>query len=380
MGTMQIETLAVHAGRRVDPATGAVAQPIHLSTTFERDPNGKWPRGYTYSREENPNRETLEKCLAALEGGKEALVFSSGLAVVNAVMQAMEPGDHLIFPDDVYYGLRRVIGEVFAEWKLESTFVDMTDLDAVSAAAMKPNTRLLWVESPSNPMLRVADLSAIAQIARKANAISICDGTFTTPVIQQPFDFGIDMVMHSTTKFIAGHSDVVGGALITKYDNYLFERARKSQKYGGAVPSPFDCWLTRRGVDTLVLRVRQHAANAGRIAEFLEGHAAVERTLYPGLSSHPQHQLARTQMPGGFGGMLSVQVRGGKQEAMGVAARVRIFTRATSLGGTHSLIEHRASVEGPKSKTPANLLRLSVGIENVDDLMADLDQALRPLL
>jgi cystathionine gamma-synthase len=372
---MKIETLAVHAGRHIDSATGAVAQPIHLSTTFERDPDGKWPRGYTYTREENPNRDTLEDCLAALEGGRECLVFASGLAVVTAVVQAMEPGDHLLFPDDVYYGLRRVVNDVFAKSGLTAAFVDMTNVDAVRAA-VQPNTRLLWVETPSNPMLRITDLEAIAKLAREINAITVCDGTFATPVLQRPLDFGIDMVMHSTTKALNGHSDVLGGALITRHDNYLFERARKFQKYGGAVPSPFDCWLTRRGIDTLPLRVREQSRNAQQLAEFLTWHREVEQVNYPGLTQHPHHELALRQMPGGFGGMLSFHVRGGQAQAMEVAARTQIFTRATSLGGTHSLIEHRASVEGPGSKTPRNLLRISAGIENTQDLIADLDQAL----
>lgn len=374
---MRIETLAVHAGRDVDPATGAVAEPIHLSTTYERDPDGKWPRGYTYSREENPNRNSLEACLAALEGGEEAIVFSSGLAAVSAVVQAMEPGDRLLFPNDVYYGLRRVVNEVFAKSGLQTVFLDMTDLDAVRAAAT-PGTRLLWVESPSNPMLRITDLAAIAGIARGVNAMTVCDGTFATPVLQRPLSLGIDVVMHSTTKFLSGHSDVVGGTLIASHNSYLFERARKFQRYGGAVPSPFDCWLTRRGIDTLALRVRQQSANAQRVAEFLAAHPRIEQVNYPGLPNHPHHELARRQMPGGFGGMLSFQVRGGQAEAMAAAARLTVFTRATSLGGTHSLIEHRASVEGPSSKTPQNLLRTSIGIENADDLIADLDQALQP--
>ncbi len=372
---MKIETLAVHAGRKVDPATGAVAQPIHLSTTFERDPDGRWPRGFTYSREENPNRDSLEYCLAALEGGRRALAFASGLAVVTAVVQGMEPGDHLLFPDDVYYGLRRLVGEVFEKWRIDAGFVDMTDLEAVRAA-IKPTTRLVWVETPSNPLLKICDLAGIAAIARQANAISICDGTFTTPVLQRPLDFGIDMVMHSTTKYIGGHSDVVGGALITRSDNYLFERCRKSQRTGGAIPSPFDCWLTRRGIDTLPLRVKTQSANAARIADFLVQHKAVEQVNYPGLAAHPRHELAAKQMAGGFGGMVSFHVKGGRKEAMEAAARMRLFIRATSLGGTHSLIEHRASVEGPKSKTPQNLLRASIGIEHSDDLIADLDQAL----
>jgi cystathionine gamma-synthase len=369
-----IETIAVHAGRRIDPATGAVTAPIHLSTTFERGADGEYPLGFSYSREDNPNRRALEECLAALEGGKEALAFASGLAVVTALVQGLEPGDHILAPDDVYYGLRKVIGEVFAKSGLEASYVDMTDLEAVSAA-VRPSTRLVWVETPSNPLMRITDLAAVAAIARKANAISVCDGTFSTPVLQRPLEQGIDMVTHSTTKYIGGNSDVVGGALITKYDNYLFERARKTQKYGGAVPSPFECWLALRGVGTLPYRMRAHSENAGKIAAFLQGHNAVEAVHYPGLPGHPGHQVAARQMSG-FGGMLSAQIRGGREQAMGVAARVRLFTRATSLGGPHSLIEHRASVEGSKTKTPQNLLRLSVGLENAADLIADLGQAL----
>jgi cystathionine gamma-synthase len=370
----KIETTAVHAGRHVDPATGAVTPPIHLSTTFERGADGEYPRGYSYSREDNPNRRALEECLAALEGGKQALAFASGLAVATALVQGLEPGDHILAPDDVYYGLRKVIGEVFAKSGLEASYVDMTDLDAVRQA-VRPSTRLVWVETPSNPLMTITDLAGIAGIARRANAISICDGTFATPILQRPFEQGIDMVTHSTTKYIGGHSDVVGGALITKFDNYLFERARKSQIFGGAVPSPFDCWLTLRGVDTLPYRMRAHSENAGRIAQFLEGHPAVQAVHYPGLACHAGHEIAARQMSG-FGGMLSVQVPGGRAQAMQVAARVRLFTRATSLGGAHSLIEHRASVEPSKTKTPQNLLRLSIGLENAGDLIADLEQAL----
>ena len=372
---MKIETIAVHAGRGVDRSTGAITPPIHLSTTFERAADGEYPLHYAYSREENPNRDGLETCLAALEGGTQAIVFSSGLAVATAVLQGLEPGDHVVLPDDVYHGLRKVVHEVFGKWPLEISYADMTDTNAVRAA-VKPNTRVIWVESPSNPMLKIADLGAIGEIARKANAISVCDDTFATPVLQRPFDWNIDMVMHSTTKYISGNSDVIGGALITKFDNYLFERARNSQRYGGAVPSPFDCWLTLRGVSTLPLRVRAQSQNAMTVAQFLEQHRAVERVLYPGLTAHPGHEIARRQMGGGFGGMVSVQVRGGREEAMAAAARVKVFTRATSLGGPHSLIEHRASVEGPTSKTPQNLLRMSIGLENTQDLTGDLDQAL----
>ena len=373
---MKIETRAVHAGRRIDPATGAVTPPIYLSTTFERSPTGEYPLGFSYSREGNPNRDALEECLADVEGGKQALAFSSGLAVATALVQGLEPGDHIVAPDDVYWGLRKVIGDVFAKWGIETTYADMTDLAAVRAA-LRPTTRLVWVETPSNPLMKITDLAAVAAIAREAgpNAITVCDGTFATPVLQRPLDAGIDMVCHSTTKYISGHSDVVGGVLITRHENYLFERARRSQHYGGAVPSPFDCWLSLRGVDTLPYRVRAHSENAMRLACFLKDQAAVEAVHYPGLPSHPGHAIAARQMSA-FGGMLSFQVRGGSEEAMAVAARCRLFIRATSLGGAHSLIEHRASVEGPQTRTPQNLLRVSVGLEHPDDLIEDLAQAL----
>jgi cystathionine gamma-synthase len=312
--------------------------------------------------------------MAALEGGKEALMFSSGLAATTALIQGLEPGDHILAPDDVYYGLKKVLGEVFGKWQLAVTYVDMTDAAAVRAA-VQPSTRLVWLETPSNPLLKITDLARIAEIARAANAISACDSTFATPVLQRPFEQDIDMVMHSTTKYISGHGDVVGGVVITRYDNYLFERARKAQKFGGAAPSPFDCWLTLRGIDTLPYRARAHSENACKIAAFLAAHRCVDVVHYPGLASHPGREIAERQMSG-FGGMLSFQVRGDERMAMAVAARVRLFTRATSLGGTHSLIEHRASIEGPGTRTPQNLLRLSVGLEHADDLIADLDQAL----
>ena len=372
---MNIETIAVHAGRCVDPATGAVTAPIHLSTTFERDADGEYPRGFSYARETNPNRRALEECLAALESGRQALAFSSGLAVATAIIQGLEPGDHIVAPDDVYYGLRQVIGVVFAKAQLATSYVDMTDLDAVRAA-LRPATRLVWTETPSNPLLKITDLAAIAEIAHQANAISVCDGTFATPVLQRPFDSGIDLVVHSTTKYINGNSDVTGGALIGRHENYLFERCRGSQQYGGAVPSPFDCWLTLRGIATLPYRVRAQSEAAAKIAAILELHASVERVHYPGLTSHPNHATAMRQMSA-FGGMLSFQVRGGREQAMAVAAKVKLFTRATSLGGPHSLIEHRASVEGHTSKTPQNLLRLSIGLENTADLISDLEEALR---
>ena len=371
---MKIETQAVHAGRRIDPATGAVTPPIHVSTTFERDPDGEYPLGFSYSREGNPTRRSLEECLAALEGGREALAFSSGLAVATALLLGLEPGDHIIAPNDLYFGLRQVSRGVFAKWPLETTYVDMTDIAAVQAA-VRPTTRLVLIETPSNPLMKITDLAAVARIAREANAISVCDGTFTTPVLQRPLDWGVDMVWHSTTKYIGGHSDMLGGVLITRYDNYLFERARKALMFGGAAPSAFDCWLALRGASSLPWRMRAHSGNAQAVAEFLQKHPTVEQVYYPGLPQHPSHEIARRQMSG-WSGMLSFQVKGGYEAAMTVAARLRLFIRATSLGGPHSLIEHRASVEGRDSTTPQNLLRASIGLEHSDDLIADLQQAL----
>jgi cystathionine gamma-synthase len=374
---MKLETRAIHAGRRIDPATGAVTPPIHLSTTFERSAAGEYPLGYSYSRENNPNRKALEICLADLEGGKEALCFASGLAVATAIVQGLEPGDHILAPDDVYWGLRRVIGEVFAKSRIETQYIDMSRPEAVRAA-VRPETRMIWVETPSNPLMKITDLAAIAEIARAAgpNAMTVCDGTFASPVLQRPLELGLDLVVHSTTKYISGHSDVVGGVLITKTDNYLFERARKAQRYGGGVPSPFDCWLTHRGVDTLAYRVKAHSENAMRIAHWLCAHPQVDRVHYPGLPGHAGHAVAARQMSA-FGGMLSFEVRGDRERAMEVAARCELFIRATSLGGAHSLIEHRASVEGPDTRTPQNLLRCSIGLEHVDDLIEDLAGALR---
>jgi len=375
---MRIETRAVHAGRHTDPATGAVSQPICLSTTFERSPEGGYPRGFSYSRVDNPNRQALERCLADLEGGAEALMFGSGLAVATAVVQGLQPGDHILAPDDAYWGLRQVIGGVFGNWNLEAAYVDMSDLGAVRAA-LRPNTRLIWTETPSNPLMKITDLAGIAAIAREAGGrvTTVCDGTFATPVLQRPLEHGIDLVAHSTTKYLNGHGDAAGGVLICGRANQLFERARQSQQFGGGVPSPFDCWLTLRGLETLPYRMRAHAGSAALVAEFLQGHAAVEAVHYPGIADHPGHGIAARQMAAG-GGMLSFQVHGGREAAMRVAARCGLFTRATSLGGTHSLIEHRASVEGPATKTPQNLLRLSVGLEHAADLIADLRQALEP--
>lgn len=371
---MRIETLVVHAGHSPDAATGAVAPPIHLSTNFAREADGTLPHGFLYARSENPTRRALEGALASLEGGVTALAFASGMAATSAVFQALAAGDHVIAPNDAYYGTGKLLREVFHRWGLASTFVDLTDRAAVRGA-VTPRTRLIWMETPSNPTLAVTDIAAVVEIAHGAGALAACDNTWATPLLQRPLELGADVVMHATTKYLAGHGDVTGGALILREDGDLATRLRLSQTVGGAVPSPFDCWLVHRGMRTLAYRMRGHCDNAERVAEYLAGHRAVEAVHYPGLSSDPGHTTARRQMAR-YGGMVSVQIRGGAEAALAVVARVRLFTRATSLGGPESLIEHRASSEGPGSRTPPGLLRLSVGLEHPDDLVEDLAQAL----
>ncbi|MBV9891422.1 MAG: aminotransferase class V-fold PLP-dependent enzyme [Rhizobacter sp.] len=371
---LRFETLAVHAGHGVDPATGAVTPPIHLSTTFERAADGAYPHGFVYARNHNPNRNGLEEALAALEGGAACAAFSSGLAAVTAVLQGLAPGDHVIAPSDIYHGTANVLKHLFAKWTVDATFVDMTSADAI-AAALRPQTRLVWIETPSNPLLRCVDIEQAAALAHRGGARAVCDNTFASPALQSPLALGCDLVVHATTKYLGGRSDVIGGAVVARADDAGFACVRTAQLYGGAVPSPFDCWLVMRSLPTLPARMRSHCANARRVAEFLRGHAQVAAVHYPGLDDSPYHALARRQMRD-FGGMLSFEVKGGKDAAMAVAAAVEIFTRATSLGGVESLIEHRASIEGPDSRTPQGLLRASIGLEHPDDLIDDLAQAL----
>jgi cystathionine gamma-synthase len=370
---MRVETLAVHAGNEVDAATGAVAAPIHLSTTFERDPEGGYAHGYIYGRSANPNRQALEFALAALEGGEEAAAFGSGLAASSAVMQALAPGDHVIAPTDVYHGMTKLIREIYLRWGLEVSFVDMTRLDSVREA-VGPKTKLIWIETPSNPLLKITDIAAVAEIAHKAGAFCACDNTWA-PIVQRPLDLGADFVMHSTTKYFGGHSDVTGGVLVAKAKSEFSERIREIQTTCGGVPSPFDCWLILRGMRSLPWRMRAHSQNALKVATWLVDHQRVETVHYPGLAGHPGHEIAARQMSE-FSGMLSFEVRGGKEAAMGVAAKTKLFVRATSLGGVESLIEHRASIKGEDPRTPPGLLRLSVGLEHADDLIEDLAQAL----
>jgi cystathionine gamma-synthase len=376
-GHVRFETLAVHTAASADPATGAVSPALHLSTTFERAPDGSYPSGYEYIRDGNPNRNALETTLATLEGGRAAVAFASGMAATMAVFQTLAPGDHVLAPLDAYFGTSKLLREVLQPWGLESSFVDMTDPAAVQAA-LKPTTRLIWTETPSNPTIAVTDLRAIGALAQRAGALVACDNTWATPFLQRPLVLGHDLVVHSTTKYLSGHCDVMGGVVVTREAGQLAERLRTVQSRGGAVPSPFDSWLVLRGIRTLAWRMRAHCGNAAAVAAFLAEHAGVERVHYPGLATDPGFAVASRQMDAA-GGMLSFVVRGGRPRAFDVAGRLRLFTRATSLGGPESLVEHRASVEGEGTRAPEGLLRLSIGLEHPDDLVADLAQALAPL-
>lgn len=371
---MRLETLCVHAGAAPDAVTGAVAPPIHLSTTFERDRDGEFRRGFTYARDLNPTRQALEHAMAAVEGGRAALAFSSGQAATSAVFQALRPGDHVVLPDAVYYGTPKLVQEMFVPWGLSATTVAMDDLTRVRAA-MRETTRLVWIETPSNPLLTITDIAGVVAIAHAAGARVVVDNTWATSIGQRPLELGADIAMHASTKYLGGHTDVMGGILVAREDDEFFERIRQVQHTAGAIPSPFDAWLVNRGLRTLAWRVRAHTANAGAVTSFLASHPGVKAVHYPGLGSHPQHDVAARQMRL-FGGMASFEVHGGRSEAFAVAARCRVFTRATSLGGVESLIEHRASIEGPTTKAPEGLLRISVGLEHPDDLIDDLTQAL----
>jgi len=374
-----METVAIHAGKEIDPITGAVMPPLHLSTTYERKADGSYHNGFVYIRGDNPTRRALEDALCALEGGVSAATFASGMAAIMTVFQSLRPGDHMLIPDDIYFGTKVMIAKLFAPWGLISETVDMTDLAAVRAA-MRPNTRLLWIETPSNPLLKISDIAALAEIAHGAGAILACDSTWPSPALQRTLALGADLAIHATTKYLGGHSDLLGGAVIAREESPFFDAIRLIQQTGGAVPSPFDCWLLLRGIRTLPYRMRGHCANAQRVAEYLSRHPQIEKVHYPGLPSHPGHAIAARQMSG-YGGMLSIQLapnnlRTGEENARRMANRTKLFVQATSLGGVESLIEHRASIEGAVTSAPANLLRISVGLEHPDDLIADIEQAL----
>ena len=372
---MKKETQAIHATNLVDENAGAIATPIFLSTTFARDADGSYPKGHMYSRNSNPNRDALEKGLAVLEGGAKAFAFGSGLAAVSAVFQCMKSGDHVLMPAVGYYASMKLAEEIMGPWGLEMSQVDMEDLEAIKAA-IQPNTKLIWVETPANPLLGISDIQAICTLAHSHGIFVGVDNTIATPILQNPIALGADIVMHATTKYIGGHSDVLGGAIIMREENDWSARLKRVQILMGATQNPLDCYLLARGLKTLPLRMREHSASALTLAQKLEKHIAIEKVHYPGLISHPQHELAKRQMPNGFSGMISIQIKGDEANARKVASGLKLFQQATSLGGVESLVEHRRSIEGPDSKTPGNLLRLSVGLEHVDDLWEDLDQAL----
>jgi cystathionine gamma-synthase len=373
---MEFETKAIHVGQDPEPAYGSVNVPIYQTSTYAQEEVGKH-KGYDYARTGNPTRTALETVLAALEEGYGAVSFSSGMAAEANLLHLLKTGDHVVLGDDVYGGTYRLVSRVMQDWGLEFDTVDMTDLEAVRKA-VREETRVIWVETPTNPLLRVVDIEAVSRIAQEAGAWCVVDNTFATPYLQRPLTLGADAVVHSATKYLGGHSDVVGGAVVTSQAD-LDERLRFMQNSIGAVPAPLDCFLVLRGIKTLALRMERHCANAGRIAEILAGHPAVGRVHYPGLPGHPDHEVAKRQMSG-FGGMVSFETET-EAEALEVCRRTKLFFLAESLGGVESLIEHpgrmtHASVAGSALEVPATLVRLSVGIENVDDLLADLDQAL----
>ena len=374
MSTRQPGTLAVHAGHEPDAATGAVAPPIHLATTFRHGPAGERLAGYEYQREGNPTNDRLREALKALEGGEEAMTFASGMAAMATLLESLPAGARVLFPDDCYTGLRMLFAEFLPERGIVPIEVDMADLDAVRAACAQP-LAMLWIETPSNPLLKVCDIAALAALGHAAGAVVVADNTFATPLLQRPLALGADIVMHSTTKYFGGHSDVLGGALVFARNDALAQRVAHRLHVTGGVMAPFSAWLTLRGCRSLGARMAMHCANARAVATFLSTHPRVARVNWPGLPSHPGHAIAARQMRD-FGAMLSIQLHGGRDAALEAAGRLRVFTNATSLGGCESLVEHRASVEGAHPRSPQDLLRISVGLEDAGDLVADLAQAL----
>ena len=374
------ETLAIHAGQEPDPTTGAVVPPIYATSTYKQDGVGGLRGGYEYSRSANPTRTALEECLAALEGGARGLAFASGLAAEDTLLRTVcRPGRHAVIPDDAYGGTYRLFAKVAGPWGLEHSPVRLSDVDAVRAAVRPGVTSVVWVETPTNPLLGIADIAALAEVAHDGGALLVVDNTFASPYLQQPLELGADVVVHSTTKYLGGHSDVVGGALVAR-DAGLGEQLAFHQNAMGSVPGPFDSFLVLRGIKTLAVRMDRHCANARLVVDLLAGHPKVAQVLYPGLPEHPGHDVASRQMRD-FGGMVSFRVAGGEQAALEVCDRAEVFTLGESLGGVESLIEHpgrmtHASVAGSALEVPDDLVRLSVGIETVDDLLADLERAL----
>ncbi len=374
-GAFKPETLAAHAAGISDETTGAVVPAIQPSTTYQRDEDYQPHWRATYGRGDSPSYDAAEATLAALEEGEEAILFASGMAAAAAIVQALKPGDHLVLQRTMYWGVRDWIEEFAGTWDLKLDLIDPGNLEDLRSKLRPGETKIVWVESPANPTWDVVDLEAAAAMAQEIGALTVCDSTVATPVLTRPLSLGCDIVLHSATKYLNGHSDVVAGALVTRSRDAFWDRIRHNRELGGASLGPFEAWLLQRGMRTLHLRVRQASANALAIAEHFHGHPAVSQVLYPGLPSHPRHEIAARLMTGGFGGMMSVRLSGGEAAALTAAKHCRLFRRATSLGGVESLVEHRATIEGPKSRVPRDLLRLSIGVEHVDDLIADLEQA-----
>lgn len=360
----------------IDETTKAVSLPLHATSTYVRDPDNQYRAGFSYGRDENPTFAQAEALLAELEGGAEAMLFASGMAAAVAAFQALAPGDHIVAQEVMYWGLRKWLAETATRWGLEVDFVPMHQTEALADAVQLGRTKLVWMETPANPMWEVADIARCAEIAHGAGALLAVDNTVATPVLTRPLDLGADLVMHSATKYLNGHSDLIAGALIVREDSPFWQAARANRHDGGAILGAFEAWLLMRGMRTLFVRVEACSRNALAVAQHFANDARVAEVIYPGLPSHPGHNLAASQMQGGFGGMLSLRIAGGETAAIATAAAAKLFKRATSLGGVESLIEHRASIEGPGTPVPGDLLRLSCGIEAADDLVADLDQAL----
>ena len=374
MKKQHIQTLAVHAGE-TKGINKDIIQPIHLSTTFERNEDGTTGE-YIYTRAENPNRIAVEQKIAQIEGAKTAIAFASGMAAINALFDTLlEPNCHIIIPDDCYHGTRQLLDTFFKRWNVTTEMIDMTEATHVEKA-IQSNTKLIWIETPSNPQLKITDLEAVISIAKKNNILTVCDNTFATPLSQKTIQIGIDYLMYSSTKFFSGHSDILGGVVLTNIEDELSQSIRNYQKMAGAVPSPFDCWLLNRSLATFPLRFRAQSDNAIAIANFLSTHSSIEKVFFPGLPTHENHHIAKKQMQNGFGTIVSILVKGNQENALTFTNKLNIFKHATSLGGVESLVEHRRSVEGTNPISPENLIRLSIGIEHIDDLLSDLKQAL----
>ncbi|HYW35913.1 MAG TPA: PLP-dependent aspartate aminotransferase family protein [Balneolaceae bacterium] len=371
---MHFETKAIHTGLDIQNDSSAVVPPMHPSTVFEHSKQGFQEGDLNYARYSNPNRLQLEALIAELEGGEQCAAFSSGVAAATAIFQALSPGDHVLMPSDVYAGNRSLINKIMRPWDLEADFIDMTNLEEIKNA-IQSGTRLIWIETPSNPMMNITDIEAICELARENRVLTCVDNTWPTPVNQLPLELGADLVLHSTTKYFGGHSDILGGAVIAPEGSDIFPRIRQIQQLAGAVPSPRDCWLLARSTRTLSYRMRGHNDHASRLAKFLQDHDRVKTVFYPGLATHPGHEIAEKQMTG-FGGMISFLIDGGATEALQIVAGSTLIKRATSLGGVESTWEHRRSSEGEESLTPQNLIRISVGLEHPDDLLEDLERAL----